>query len=149
MTDDLEALFGGGFLAPAQPVKNELAIQKDPSEYTNDDFKNKFIEETENVLEATKNAVISVMSEISMAPGEGESVSAAASLVNSYAKLIDNFNKMYTFHKKHENAKELIEMRNKNEAKMNTENNMTKLTMTREMVMAELLKDKDKIINVE
>jgi hypothetical protein len=40
-------------------------------------------------------------------------------------------------------------MRNKNEAKMNTENNMTKLTMTREMVMAELLKDKDKIINVE
>lgn len=149
MVDDLEALFGSGILTQSQPIKNEITIQKDPSEYSVDDFKNKFIGETESVLEATKNAVISVMGEISMSPGEGESISAAASLVNSYAKLIDNFNKMYTFHKKHENAKELLEMRNKNEAKMNSENNATKLTMTREMVIAELMSKNDKIIDVK
>lgn len=151
MSDDLEALFGTGFLeSEVRPKRSNDIIKKDVSEYTDIDLRNKFIEESEEIIQHSKDAVIAALEQATMAPGEGESVAAIASLVNAHARLLENINKMYTLQEKHRQAKELVEMRNNAQSKMNTENNMTKITMTREMVMAELMKSRsDKIIDAE
>lgn len=150
MTDDLEALLGTGFMntiSQHQP-KNEIIIKKDVENYTDQDLKLKFLSETEDLLLKSGDAVAAALEQATMAPGEGESVAAIASLVNAHARLLDNYGKLYMLQEKHRQAKELLEMKMASQTKMNTENNMTKMTMTREMVMAELMK-KGKIVDVE
>ena len=111
-------------------------------------MKLKFLSETEDLLLKSGDAVAAALEQATMAPGEGESVAAIASLVNAHARLLDNYGKLYMLQEKHRQAKELLEMKMASQTKMNTENNMTKMTMTREMVMAELMK-KGKIVDVE
>lgn len=150
MTDDLEALLGTGFMntiSQHQP-KNEIIVKKDVENYTDQDLKLKFLSETEDLLLKSGDAVAAALEQATMAPGEGESVAAIASLVNAHARLLDNYGKLYMLQEKHRQAKELLEMKMASQTKMNTENNMTKMTMTREMVMAELMK-KGKIVDVE
>ena len=150
MTDDLEALLGAGFMnaIPQQQSKNEMIVKKNVENYTDQDLKIKFIEETEDLLLKSGDAVAAALEQATMAPGEGESVAAIASLVNAHARLLDNYGKLYIMQEKHRQAKELLEMKMASQSKMNTENNMTKMTMTREMVMAELMK-KGKVIDAE
>ena len=150
MTDDLEALLGAGFMnaIPQQQSKNEMVVKKNVENYTDQDLKIKFIEETEDLLLKSGDAVAAALEQATMAPGEGESVAAIASLVNAHARLLDNYGKLYIMQEKHRQAKELLEMKMASQSKMNTENNMTKMTMTREMVMAELMK-KGKVIDAE
>lgn len=150
MTNDLEALLGTGFMEsiPHHQQKNEITIKKDVEEYTDQDLKLKFLSETEDLLIKSGDAVAAALEQATMAPGEGESVAAIASLVNAHARLLDNYGKLYILQEKHRQAKEILEMKMASQSKMNTENNMTKMTMTREMVMAELMK-KGKIIDSE
>lgn len=150
MTNDLEALLGAGFMEniPHHQKKNEITIKKDVEEYTDQDLKLKFLSETEDLLMKSGEAVAAALEQATMAPGEGESVAAIASLVNAHARLLDNYGKLYILQEKHRQAKEILEMKMASQSKMNTENNMTKMTMTREMVMAELMK-KGKIIDSE
>ena len=150
MTDDLEALLGAGFMntIPQHQPKNEIVVKKDAENYTDQDLKLKFLSETEDLLMKSGYAVAAALEQATMAPGEGESVAAIASLVNAHARLLDNYGKLYMMQEKHRQAKELLEMKMASQTKMNTENNMTKMTMTREMVMAELMK-KGKIVDAE
>lgn len=145
MTDDLEALFGTDFLKnETTEKKNEMIVRKEVSDYTNEDLRIKYLEETEDILTVSKDAVKAALEQAIMAPGEGESVSAIASLVNAHSKLLDSYNKMYMLEQKHKHNKELLAMRLESQSKMNTENNITRVTMTRETVMAELMKSKNK-----
>ena len=150
MTDDLEALLGTGFMntIPQHQSKNEIVVKKDVEDYTDQDLKLKFLSETEDLIAKSGDAVAAALEQATMAPGEGESVAAIASLVNAHARLLDNYGKLYMMQEKHRQAKELLEMKMASQTKMNTENNMTKMTMTREMVMAELMK-KGKVIDAE
>ena len=153
MVDDIEALFGSGLLIPKSEPKHEIKLRKDPSEYTHEDLKHRFIEETEDLLKKSNDAVTAALEQATMAPGEGESVSAIASLLNAHSRLLENLNKLYVLEEKHRHAKELAEARMKNESKMNTENNMAKLIVSRETIMAEIMKktesDKDRILDMK
>lgn len=139
MVNDMEALFGTDFMKSytSETPKNEIA-RKESENFTMDELRREFINETRDVVSRSKEAVCAALEQAIMAPGEGESVSAIASLVNAHSKLIENYNKVFMFEEKHNQAKELLQMKLSTQTQMNAENNATKTLTTREMIMAQL-----------
>lgn len=144
MANDMEALFGTDFMKSYtnDTSKNEIA-RKEPDSYTLDDLRMRFIEETSDIVARSKDAVCAALEQAVMAPGEGESVSAIASLLNAHSKLIDNYNKMFMFEQKHNYAKELLQMKLATQTQMNADNNTARLIETRENIMAQLARYKN------
>ena len=140
----MEALFGTDFMKSYtnDTSKNEIA-RKEPESYTLDDLRMRFIEETSDIVARSKDAVCAALEQAVMAPGEGESVSAIASLLNAHSKLIDNYNKMFMFEQKHNHAKELLQMKLATQTQMNADNNTARLIETRENIMAQLARYKN------
>lgn len=148
MSDDLEALFGTGFMESV-PKKKESIRKDELTIQTKDELRNTFIEETREILDRSRDAVLSVMDSVSMAPGEGETISAAASLLNAHAKLIDNYRKIYDTEQKHIHNKELLAMRLAVANKMNEDNNATKMVVSRDMIMQAIQARRNSSIEVE
>ena len=144
MANDMEALFGTDFMKSYtnDTAKNEI-VHKEPVSYTLEELRMKFIDETGDIVARSKDAVCAALEQAVMAPGEGESVSAIASLLNAHSKLIDNYNKLFMFEQKHIHAKELLEMKLATQTQMNADNNTARLIETRENIMAQLAKYKN------
>jgi hypothetical protein len=111
----------------------------------------------------SNSAVNAVLTELAMAPSDPAVISAASSLLNAHAKVIDSMSKLYTLHEKHNQNKEMTEIKHKNskellamrimaDHKMNQENNetqITKIMLTREQAMKRRGAKESQVIDAE
>ena len=144
--DELDALLGEVALSQPQNVEPKYELS---TETTTEEILQNILEELGTTMAQSKNAVLT---ELAMSPSDPAVISAASSLLNAHAKVIDSMSKLYTLHEKHnqnkeitqikhQNSKELLAMKLMTDHKMNQENNETKIMLTREQAMRRKAKE--------
>lgn len=130
--DDLEALLGEIELNPPtkEVQKNELS-----KDFSKEELKNDILNELHQTALQSNNALNSVLSELAMTPGDPAVITAASTLMTAHLKVINEMQKLYALHEKHQQNKELLTMRLMTDHKINQENNQTKIMLTREQVI--------------
>ena len=147
--EELDALLGEVALSQPQSVEPKYELS---TETTTEEIQQNILEELGTTMAQSNSAVNAVLTELAMAPGDPAVISAASSLLNAHAKVIDSMSKLYTLHEKHnqnkeitqikhQNSKELLAMKLMTDHKMNQENNETKIMLTREQAMRRKAKD--------
>ena len=150
--DELDALLGE--VALSQPQNTEPRYELS-TETTTEEMQQNILEELGTTMAQSNSAVNAVLTELSMAPSDPAVISAASSLLNAHAKVIDSMSKLYTLHEKHQQNKEMTHIKHQNQKelltmklmvdhKMNQENNETqiqKALLTREQAMRRKTKD--------
>jgi hypothetical protein len=88
---------------------------------------------------------------VQTSPQDAELVEAAASFVKAQTGLIDALSKLHLNKEKHKQNVELTKMRISADQQMNTENNQTKVLLSRDEIMAQLMNaaKKVEVINVD
>ena len=147
--DELDALLGEVALSQPQHVEPKYELS---TETTTEEIQQNILEELGTTMAQSNSAVNAVLTELAMSPSDPAVISAASSLLNAHAKVIDSMSKLYTLHEKHnqnkeitqikhQNSKELLAMKLMTDHKMNQENNETKIMLTREQAMRRKTKD--------
>lgn len=146
MDEDLNALLGinpSEIVQQAQTKKHELATISD------NNLKEKIISETNDIMESTKNALAAVLDEVQTTPNDAELVESASRLVMAQSSLIDALSKLHINNEKLKHQLLINKMRIEADQQINTENNQTKVLLTREEVMAKLMAEsKNTIIDI-
>lgn len=144
--DDLNALLGfntSDIVHQAQSKKQEIAVISDSN------LKDKIINETNDLMESTKNAIAAVLDEVQTTPNDAELVESASRLVMAQSTLIEALSKLHINNEKLKNQFIINKMRIDADQQINTENNQTKVLLTREEVMAKLMAEsKNTIIDI-
>ena len=144
--DDLNALLGfntSDIVHQAQSKKQEIAVISDSN------LKDKIINETNDLMESTKNAIAAVLDEVQTTPNDAELVESASRLVMAQSTLIEARSKLHINNEKLKNQFIINKMRIDADQQINTENNQTKVLLTREEVMAKLMAEsKNTIIDI-
>ena len=141
--DELDALLGEVALSQPQNVEPKYELS---TETTTEEIQQNILEELGTTMAQSNSAVNAVLTELAMSPSDPAVISAASSLLNAHAKVIDSMSKLYTLHEKHLQNKEVIDIKHRNamellvtrlmsEHKINQENNETKILLTREQAM--------------
>lgn len=146
MDEDLNALLGinaSEIVQQSQTKKHELATVSDIN------LKEKIISETNDIMESTKNALAAVLDEVQTTPNDAELVESASRLVMAQSSLIDALSKLHINNEKLKHQLLINKMRIEADQQINTENNQTKVLLTREEVMAKLMAEsKNTIIDI-
>lgn len=144
--DDLNALLGfntSDIVHQVQSKKQEIAVISDSN------LKDKIINETNDLMESTKNAIAAVLDEVQTTPNDAELVESASRLVMAQSTLIEALSKLHINNEKLKNQFIINKMRIDADQQINTENNQTKVLLTREEVMAKLMAEsKNTIIDI-
>lgn len=144
--DDINALLGinpNELIREARSVKRELAIISD------EELGEKIISETNDIMDTTRDALAAVLEEVQATPNDAELIESASKLVMAQAGLIDALSKLHLNKEKFKQNVVLTQMRINAEQQMNTENNQTKVLLTREEIMSQLMKDAKKVDIIE
>lgn len=144
--DDINALLGinpNELVREARSVKRELAIISD------EELGEKIISETNDIMDTTRDALAAVLEEVQATPNDAELIESASKLVMAQAGLIDALSKLHLNKEKFKQNVVLTQMRINAEQQMNTENNQTKVLLTREEIMSQLMKDAKKVDIIE
>lgn len=147
-SDDINALLGitpSDIVKQTKTVKNELALAN------SNQLEEKIISETNDIMDSARNALESVLDMVQTSPQDAELVEAAASFVKAQTGLIDALSKLHLNKEKHKQNVELTKMRISADQQMNTENNQTKVLLSRDEIMAQLMNaaKKVEVINVD
>lgn len=118
--------------------KNELA------KIDSNALEEKILYETNDIMQCAKDAVTDVLLQVQTTPSDGELVSGAARLLNSYNMIIDNLQKIYTAKEKFKQQVKLQSMKLMADDKINQDNNATRVMMSREQLLAVLSKNTPK-----
>lgn len=140
--DDINALLGinpNELVREARQVKRELAVISD------DQLGEKIITETNDIMDTTRDALAAVLEEVQATPNDAELIESASKLVMAQAGLIDALSKLHLNKEKFKQNMVLTQMRINAEQQMNTENNQTKVMLTREEIMSQLVRDAKKV----
>ena len=144
--DDLNALLGintSDIVHQAQSKKQEIAVVSDSN------LKDKIINETNDLMESTKNAIAAVLDEVQTTPNDAELVESASRLVMAQSTLIEALSKLHINNEKLKSQFIINKMRIEADQQINTENNQTKVLLTREEVMAKLMAEsKNSVIDI-
>lgn len=144
--DDLNALLGintSDIVHQAQSKKQEIAVISDSN------LKDKIINETNDLMESTKNAIAAVLDEVQTTPNDAELVESASRLVMAQSTLIEALSKLHINNEKLKSQFIINKMRIEADQQINTENNQTKVLLTREEVMAKLMAEsKNSVIDI-
>lgn len=144
--NDLNALLGfntSDIVHQAQSKKQEIAVISDSN------LKDKIINETNDLMESTKNAIAAVLDEVQTTPNDAELVESASRLVMAQSTLIEALSKLHINNEKLKSQFIINKMRIDADQQINTENNQTKVLLTREEVMAKLMAEsKNTIIDI-
>lgn len=141
-TEDINALLG---LSPSEIVKDVKRTKNKLATLSADDLEDKIISETNNMIDTTRNALEAVLDEVQSTPNDSELIESAASLIKAQAGLVDALSKLHLSKEKNKNMVEIAQLRISAERQMNTENNHTKMLMSREEIMARLINDSKKV----
>lgn len=140
--DDINALLGinpNEIVQQARQVKHELAT------ISPENLGEKIIEETNDIMDSARQALAAVLDEVQATPNDAELVESASKLIQAQAGLIDALSKLHLNREKFNQQVALTKMRLSAEQQMNTENNQTKMLVSRGEIMDRLFKDASKV----
>lgn len=146
--DDINALLG---INPNELVKQERQIKHEIMQVDDKHLGERIISETNDIMDATRDAIGAVLDEVQHMPANAELIESASKLIQSHAGLIDALSKLHLNKEKFQQQVYLTQMKLSTAEKMNTDNNATKVLMSREEIMSRLMEDAKKvdIIDIE
>lgn len=140
--EDINALLG---ISPDEIKKQARKVKNELASINPDQLEKRIINETNEIMDNTRNALEAVLEEVQTTPNDAELIEAASSLVKAQTGLIDALSKLHLNKEKHKQHVEITKMQISAEQQMNTENNQTKMLLTREEIMSRLLSDAKKV----
>ena len=146
--DDINALLG---IDPSELVKQSRSVKREITTVESiDNLEERIVSETNNIMESTRVALDAVLDEVQSTPNDAELIESAAGLIKAQTGLIEALNKLHIAKERNKNHLTATRMRMEAVQTMNTENNQTKLLVSREEIMARLMNDAKNIevINV-
>ena len=146
--DDINALLG---LDPSEIVKQSKTVKRElATAISVDNLEQRIIDETNNIMDSTKAALDAVLDEVQSTPNDAELIESASSLIKAQTGLIDALNKLHIAKEKNKIQLKVTRMHMETAQTMNTENNQTKLLVSREEIMSRLMNDAKnvEVINV-
>lgn len=144
--NDINALLG---IDPREIIREARTVKHELATLSEDQLGEKIIAETNDIMDATRNALASVLDEVQATPNDAELIESASKLVQAQAGLIDALSKLHLNKEKFKQNVVLAQMRISAEQQMNTENNQTKVLLSREEIMSRLIKDAKKVDVIE
>lgn len=146
--DDINALLG---IDPSELVKHSKSVKREIiTAESIDNLEERIVSETNNIMESTRIALDAVLDEVQSTPNDAELIESAAGLIKAQTGLIEALNKLHIAKERNKNHLTATRMRMEAVQTMNTENNQTKLLVSREEIMSRLMNDAKNIevINV-
>lgn len=146
--DDINALLG---IDPSELVKQSRSVKREIiTAESIDNLEERIVSETNNIMESTRVALDAVLDEVQSTPNDAELIESAAGLIKAQTGLIEALNKLHIAKERNKNHLTATRMRMEAVQTMNTENNQTKLLVSREEIMSRLMNDAKNIevINV-
>lgn len=144
--EDINALLG---INPSEIAQAARSKKQELSIISEDELKDKIIGETNDLMESTKTALAAVLDEVQTTPNDAELIESASRLVMAQSTLIDALSKLHINNEKLKSQYIINKMRIDADQQINTENNQTKVLLTREEVMAKLMAEsKNSIIDI-
>lgn len=136
--EDLSALLGKNL--DLNELTSSLAKQPkaELSKIEPDKLEEKILDESNDIIDKTKNALADVLMQLQTTPNDGELVEGAAKMVNAYSGLIDSLHKIYAMKEKFRQQVIMQGIKNQAIDKMNQDNNATKILLTREQILSTL-----------
>ena len=144
--NDINALLG---IDPREIIREAHTVKHELATLSEDQLGEKIIAETNDIMDATRNALASVLDEVQATPNDAELIESASKLVQAQAGLIDALSKLHLNKEKFKQNVILAQMRISADQQMNTENNQTKVLLSREEIMTRLMKDAKKVDVIE
>lgn len=141
-SDDINALLG---INPSEIVQQARHVKHELATITKDKLGEKIIEETNDIMDSARQALAAVLDEVQATPNDAELVESASKLIQAQAGLIDALSKLHLNREKFNQQVALTKMRLSAEQQMNTENNQTKMLVSRGEIMERLFNDARKI----
>lgn len=145
-SEDINALLG---LTPTEIVKEIKTVKNELAVINPDQLEEKIISETNDIMDNARSALAAVLDEVQSTPNDAELIESAASLIKAQTGLVDALTKLHLNKEKHKQQVELTKMRISADQQMNTENNQTKILMSRDEIMSRLMNDAKKIEVIE
>lgn len=145
-SEDINALLG---LTPTEIVKEIKTVKNELAVINPDQLEEKIISETNDIMDNARSALAAVLDEVQSTPNDAELIESAASLIKAQTGLVDALTKLHLNKEKHKQQVELTKMRISADQQMNTENNQTKVLLSRDEIMARLMRDAKKVEIIE
>lgn len=143
---DINALLG---IDPHEIIREARAVKRELTVISEDSLGEKIIGETNDIMDATRTALAAVLEEVQATPNDAELIESASKLVQAQAGLIDALSKLHLNKEKFKQNVALAQMRISADQQMNTENNQTKMMVSREEIMSRLIKDAKRVDIIE
>lgn len=140
--EDINALLG---ITPGEIVEQTRSVKRELAMINPNQLEEKIISETNDIMDNARNALEAVLDEVQSTPNDAELIEAASSFLKAQTGLIDALTKLHLNKEKHKQQVELAQMRIVADQQMNTENNQTKMLLSREEIMARLMNDAKKV----
>ena len=140
-SEDINALLG----LPTEILKQTKVIKNELTVLNSENLEEKIISETNELIDTSKSALESVLDMVQSSPQDAELVEAASSFIKAQTGLIDALAKLHLNKEKHRQNIEIAQMRISADKQMNTENNQTKVLLSREEIMSRLMNDAKKV----
>lgn len=126
--DDLSVLLGTNIeeiVSEAKEKKNEI------QQIDNNNVEQRVFDETAQILERSNGAISAVLREVEAAPDDFKILEGAAKLLDAHRGLIDSLSRLHLSNEKFKQQVYLTKMKIDASEKMNNDNNMVKMTLTR------------------
>lgn len=133
--EDINALLG----IPSELTQHTKTIKQELKVLSSNDLEEKIVSETNDLINSSKIALESVLDMVQSTPQDAELVEAASSFIKAQTGLIDALSKLHLNKEKHQQNIEITKMRISADQQMNTENNQTKMLVSREEIMSRLM----------
>lgn len=104
----------------------------------NTNIEQRIFDETADILKRSNGAISSVLREVEAAPDDFKILEGAAKLLDAHRGLIDSLNKIYLSNERFKQQVYLTKMKLDSSEKINTDNNIARMTMTRQDFINEL-----------
>ena len=146
--EDINALLG----ITSEEIKQQTRIIKNEVAVLNpNQLEERIISETNDIIDNARTALEAVLDEVQTTPNDAELIEAASSFVKAQTGLIDALTKLHLSKEKHKQQMELTQIRIAADQQMNTENNQTKVLLSRDEIMSRLMNDakRVKIIDID
>lgn len=133
--DDLSVLLGtdiSEIVNQAEEKKHEL------QKLDNNNVEQRIFDETANILDRSNGAISAVLREVEAAPDDFKILEGAAKLLDAHRGLIDSLSRLHLSNEKFKQQVYLTKMKIDAADKMNTDNNVVKMTLTRKEFMQSL-----------
>ncbi len=139
---DIDALLG---FDTKEIVNNSKKVKHELKTLDENNLSEKIINETSDMIDITRTALSAVLDEVNATPNDAELIESASKLIQAQTGLVDALSKLHLNKEKHKQQVELAKMRIDADMRINTDNNTTKMLLSRQEVMAQLMSDAKKI----